>query len=1077
MSEPENSQQSVQTVNNTPAEHIEGACGGETGLRPSTPFSENDDNLSMEVRFSEGSSHHASDISSVSYQNLLDEDTTTADLSRRGSDDSVDSYLHEYSDDIPRTGDINLPSQDARSYSDKINERISIQLTEEDICLKKEDYEFMKSSQSVKSDPGPEMREKDYQLKYVKSSSMNPPMSVQDSFRKHELVVTMRDQGRSKSLPPSEDKQVEKKRNSLEIRNNIPVAGEVKNYEKDIHIDNVSFNSHGAMPKMRKQSPGLACRVEDKQTNSPKISNTESSSMKMDSNATQIINDLIQVSKANAAALNAASKKTNGTGETEESTTSAISHNGVAVTQPPADIINEYEYVKYSRIQEGNSYVGMRLAYSSSESDSQCQRSVEGEHELRESSRVELPDLEGYNRQHSPESNSLQNCINEDMLTEIPLNGPENIVIGEDGKLFTLSPENTECDSVEIESVVSDGDNEAVGMPNVEDGLSSSQTSDTEDVKSEHNTPKKMLQKKQQEELEKKLHSLECAAVKPKEMDAEAIMDDLKMKREALDHAISEIKSAIQKSKGVALETPVEETEDDPIWVKREETQVIPKGGSTYEVVNGRDDLETRKQPELSRKEDEQAYLMENEKERLLGTQYTRNDGKIYTTPKDFDTDEETDQLLGKQYVGNQYVDIPELSQPPVNRSAQAEKRKSRAKEVELNDPDNPSVLIEGVLFRARYLGSTQLISEGQPSKAMRMMQAQEAVGRIKLASKSGDEAPLSDDDKPLAPEGENQPSTEVDLFVSTEKIMVLNTDLQEIMMDHSLRTISYIADIGEILVIMARRRLIGSPGDTDSMRRRKQAKIICHVFESEEAQLIAQSIGQAFQVAYMEFLKANGIEDPGLMKEIDYQEVLNQQAIYGEELTMFSNKENQKEVIVPKVKNEQLGVVIVESGWGSMVPTVVLANMNPTGPAARCGQLNIGDQIISVNGISLVGLPLSSCQTNIKGTRHQTVVKLTVVPCPPVVEVLIKRPDVKYQLGFSVQNGVICSLLRGGIAERGGVRVGHRIIEINNQSVVAVQHEKIVSLLANSVGEIHMKTMPTSIFRLLTGQETPHYL
>ena len=37
----------------------------------------------------------------------------------------------------------------------------------------------------------------------------------------------------------------------------------------------------------------------------------------------------------------------------------------------------------------------------------------------------------------------------------------------------------------------------------------------------------------------------------------------------------------------------------------------------------------------------------------------------------DFDTDDETDQLLEKQYQGNQYVDIPELSQPPVNRSAQ----------------------------------------------------------------------------------------------------------------------------------------------------------------------------------------------------------------------------------------------------------------------------------------------------------------------------------------------------------------------------------------------------------------------
>jgi C-terminal processing protease CtpA/Prc len=78
------------------------------------------------------------------------------------------------------------------------------------------------------------------------------------------------------------------------------------------------------------------------------------------------------------------------------------------------------------------------------------------------------------------------------------------------------------------------------------------------------------------------------------------------------------------------------------------------------------------------------------------------------------------------------------------------------------------------------------------------------------------------------------------------------------------------------------------------------------------------------------------------------------------------------------------------------------------------------------------------------------------------------------FHLALCVQ---ICSLLRGGIAERGGVRVGHRIIEINGQSVVAVPHERIVNLLATSVGEIHMKTMPTSMYRLLTGQETPVYI
>ena len=190
--------------------------------------------------------------------------------------------------------------------------------------------------------------------------------------------------------------------------------------------------------------------------------------------------------------------------------------------------------------------------------------------------------------------------------------------------------------------------------------------------------------------------------------------------------------------------------------------------------------------------------------------------------------------------------------------------------------------------------------------------------------------------------------------------------------MDHSLRTISYIADIGDIVVIMARRGPVLSPqlnaeAVTAGRPIKRQSKICCHVFETDEAQLIAQSIGQAFHAAYLDFLKANGIDDSSMAREIDYQDVLNQQELHQHELQLFANKETQKEVIVPKLKGEALNVVIVESGWGSMLPTVVLANMAPGGAAARCGLLNIGDQIMSVNGISLVGLPLSSCQNYIK--------------------------------------------------------------------------------------------------------------
>ncbi|TRY58882.1 hypothetical protein DNTS_024118 [Danionella cerebrum] len=408
-----------------------------------------------------------------------------------------------------------------------------------------------------------------------------------------------------------------------------------------------------------------------------------------------------------------------------------------------------------------------------------------------------------------------------------------------------------------------------------------------------------------------------------------------------------------------------------------------------------------------------------------------------------------------------------DLNGPPENNNVTEPSKKTASfpSFVDVPGPCEPEDLIDGIIFAANYLGSTQLLSERNPSKNIRMMQAQEAVSRVKQS-----------------PEGDAQTLTEVDLFISTQRIKVLNADTQETMMDNALRTISYIADIGNIVVLMARRRMPRTasqdciettPGAPEA---KKQYKMICHVFESEDAQLIAQSIGQAFSVAYQEFLRANGI-NPEDLSQKEYSDIINTQEMYNDDLIHFSNSDNCKELQLEKQKGEILGIVIVESGWGSILPTVILANMMNGGPAARSGKLSIGDQIMSINNTSLVGLPLATCQGIIKGLKNQIKVKLNIVSCPPVTTVLIKRPDLKYQLGFSVQNGIICSLMRGGIAERGGVRVGHRIIEINGQSVVATAHEKIVQALSNSVGEIHMKTMPAAMFRLLTGQETPLYI
>jgi hypothetical protein len=64
---------------------------------------------------------------------------------------------------------------------------------------------------------------------------------------------------------------------------------------------------------------------------------------------------------------------------------------------------------------------------------------------------------------------------------------------------------------------------------------------------------------------------------------------------------------------------------------------------------------------------------------------------------------------------------------------------------------------IAGVLFDAKYLGSTQMVSSQSASKSVRMTQAHEAVSRVKQ------------------PDGESQPRINIYILVSTQKITIIN--------------------------------------------------------------------------------------------------------------------------------------------------------------------------------------------------------------------------------------------------------------------------------------------------------------
>lgn len=61
----------------------------------------------------------------------------------------------------------------------------------------------------------------------------------------------------------------------------------------------------------------------------------------------------------------------------------------------------------------------------------------------------------------------------------------------------------------------------------------------------------------------------------------------------------------------------------------------------------------------------------------------------------------------------------------------------------------------------------------------------------------------------------------------------------------------------------------------------------------SPQAQIIAQAIGQAFAVAYQQFLQANGV------KPDEYDDFISTQEQYNGDLVHFSRSENIREVRV----------------------------------------------------------------------------------------------------------------------------------------------------------------------------------
>jgi hypothetical protein len=595
-----------------------------------------EDNASLEVNLGDGSSRRTSDVSSLSFQNIVLDDPEVAqeeqefEMSRKDSEESTDSLQNEFLseghnylgfDEEFEIAHLKPPDDadvDLSICKDKV---MKVENDNVDCDSKSDspsDYELIREGDNFECT----LETFCVELKSVKSEHARTEMEAQD-----EMEADQNNHGNTVVADRINENMdgTHRNRNSLEIRNNIPNIKEVKQYGES-SAENARYFAQGNLPRIRKKSPGLAHRLEEglspdgsrepsvcsdtsrdySDSGMPRVYTGHRGSHNENNAIDREANYPIDGNRANG--LNACSSPAELHSNYSESTGSIHDGNdgstgslGHDHHRKSLDVENEYDYIKFARIHQGDSYVGMRLAYSSSNDSLNCKRHSWGgvksdDGSVGDSSRENSP--QKIIRKTSENGSLLpMDCdgvldLNDENLTEIPLNGDVATNMEENRKI-TLSPETTECDSAEVESVISEG-KDSLGMPNVEDGLSSSQCSDSEDGPHDHDlpTPAEILRQRQRAEIEAGFtNSVVHGIANINEMIEERLtsmpshmhhhqgssqMTD-EFSRDALDLTMQDIKLAIQKSKSMTLKSPYKDNPEtrpkpeaeEPVWVMR----------------------------------------------------------------------------------------------------------------------------------------------------------------------------------------------------------------------------------------------------------------------------------------------------------------------------------------------------------------------------------------------------------------------------------------------------------------------------------------------------------------------------
>ncbi|XP_065157658.1 protein lap4-like isoform X4 [Atheta coriaria] len=159
---------------------------------------------------------------------------------------------------------------------------------------------------------------------------------------------------------------------------------------------------------------------------------------------------------------------------------------------------------------------------------------------------------------------------------------------------------------------------------------------------------------------------------------------------------------------------------------------------------------------------------------------------------------------------------------------------------------------------------------------------------------------------------------------------------------------------------------------------------------------------------------------------------------------------------------------------FGVKEPGIFISHMVPSGTAASCGKLRVGDRILKVNGTDVTQATHQEAVMELLRPGDQITLTIRHDPLPEGYQAMTIVKEENEKLGMHIKGGLqgqrgnpldrsdegvfVSKVNSVGAARRDGrLKTGMRLLEVNGKSLLGATHQEAVNTLRNCGDTIHM--------------------